>query len=30
MFFVGLRDERLNYECKECKKEYKRPTNELE
>ena len=27
--FVGLKDKRLIYKCKECKKEYKRPTTEL-
>ena len=27
--FVGLKDERLIYKCKECKKECKRPTTEL-
>ena len=27
--FTGLKNERLNYKCKECKKEFKRPTNKL-
>ena len=27
--FTGLKNERLNYKCKECKKEFKRPTTEL-
>ena len=27
--FVGLKDERLIYKCKECKKQCKRPTTEL-
>ena len=27
--FVGLKNNRLIYRCKECKEEWKRPTNEL-
>ena len=27
--FVGLKNNRLIYRCKECKKEWKRPINEL-
>ena len=28
-YYVRLKNDKLIYKCKECKKEYKRPINEL-